>query len=193
MTTRRHARLALTALMAGTLLVTGSVAGASAGSGHGAPVIERAPAHPPTMTRTHGNCVDPTRRSDAPSANSGKPLVWVHAHPTGFVAIWIPGLNAKRCVARRTTSGAHLAERLAAAIRHAKPFPNEPLPCPYDDGTSVRVYFIYSHGGDEYAEVALAGCRPISAPGRASRWSDAAVERPLHKAAPPAWRPYLAG
>lgn len=179
-------RLALAAITTGALLAATGAASAATPS-HGAPVIEPAPAQPPTMTKANGSChIDQ-------SSQTGKDLLWVRAHPTGMVAIWIPGLNSKRCVARRTTSGPALAERVAVAIRHAKAFPTRPLPCPYDDGTAVRLYFTYANGGDEYAGVSLNGCRPITAPDRASRWSDSAVEKPLRTAAPPAWRSYLAG
>ncbi|HWC33234.1 MAG TPA: hypothetical protein VG650_00275 [Mycobacteriales bacterium] len=192
----------LTRLLA--VAVTAGLAVAGAGSAgattppHGKPVIEAAPAHPPKMALVKDSngtrCTLPTTSNASPSGSSDAPLLWVRAHPTGLVAVWIPGLNAtgKHCAARRTTDGAALAQRVAVAIRHTKAFPSEPLPCPYDDNTQVRLYFTYDHGGDEYADVSLAGCRPISAPARASRWSDTAVEKPLHDAAPAAWRSYLA-
>ncbi|HVT65185.1 MAG TPA: hypothetical protein VHD81_08520 [Mycobacteriales bacterium] len=167
------------------LLLGGSYATAAMPASHGKPVIAPAPAQAPSMDRSNGSC-GPTDQTPV-----GKDLLWVHAHPSGLVAIWIPGLNSKKCVARRTTGRAALAERVAVAVRHAKAFPTEPLPCPYGDNTSVRLYFTYPTGGDEYAEVSLSGCRPITAPDRASRWSDNAVEKPLRKIAPKAWRSYL--
>jgi hypothetical protein len=109
-----------------------------------------------------------------------------------MVTVWISGLNAKKCVARRTTEGAAVAGSVAKAIRRTKAFPTEPLPCPFDDNTAVRVYFTYASGGDEYADVSLSGCRPISAADRASRWGNTAgLAHALRPAAPAAWRNYL--
>jgi hypothetical protein len=70
--------------------------------------------------------------------------------------------------------------------------PDEALPCPFSDGTSVKLYFSYADGSPEYVDVALNGCRPISAAGRASVWGNTtAFEKTLLPAAPPAWRTYL--
>lgn len=187
----------VTALGVGACLTLGAaapVAAAGTGSaGHGTPVVQTAPAQPPVMAREDGACsLQTAGDSAAPTSTSGDKLLWLRAHPTGVVAIWIPGLNAKHCVARRTKNGASLAQRISTAIRHAKAFPTEPLPCPFDDRSSVRLYLTYGSGGDEYAEVSLDGCRPITAPGRAARWGDSAsLERALRKAAPAGWRHYL--
>ncbi|HVV76928.1 MAG TPA: hypothetical protein VHC43_12920 [Mycobacteriales bacterium] len=182
-----------TAAGGAAVLLAGSQAASASPASHGAPVIRPAPAHAPTMTRANGSCTAPSAGSSSPATTSDDPLLWVRAHPTGVVAIWVPGLNSTRCVARRTTNGGARARKIAVAIRHAKAFPTEPLPCPYDDGTSVRLYFSYASGGDEYAAVSLSGCRPIRAPGRASRWGNtSAVERSLRPAAPRAWQSYLA-
>lgn len=174
------------------LLAGGGYASAAASPDHGKPVVIPAPAHPPKTAVVKGACTVPSATSgDSPYTTTHLPLLWVRKHPTGLVAVWLPGLNAKHCVARRTTSGTHPAERAAAAIRQAAAFPPETLWCPNDDNARVRLYFTYARGGDEYADVALAGCRPIAAPGRAARWTDAAVTKALRAAAPAAWHSYL--
>ena len=185
-------RRTLVALVGCAVLAGGGYATAATSSDHGAPVVAPAPAHPPRTAVVKGSCTVPSAASkDSPYTTTDKPLMWVRAHPTGLVAIWSPGLNAKRCVARRTISGGHLAQRVAAAVRQAAPFPPETLWCPMDDNAQVELYFTYERGGDEYAAVALGGCRPISAPDRAARWTDAEVTKSLRNAAPAAWQSYL--
>jgi hypothetical protein len=176
------------------LLASGGYASATASPGHGKPVVVAAPAHPPRAAVVKGACAVPSAATgESPYTTTDRPLLWVRNHPTGLVAVWLPGLNAKHCVARRTSSGARLAQRVATAIRQAAPFPPETLWCPRDDNAKVRLYFTYARGGAEFAEVALAGCRPIAAPGRAARWTDAAVTKALRPAAPTAWRSDLGG
>lgn len=183
----------ITGLMAGVALLGSAGTASAAGTDHGKPVIEPAPAHPPAASERNGSCVVPTRDDSAsPPQDPSTPLVWVRSHPTGVVMIWLPGLNAKKCVARRTVSGAALAGRVAAAVRHAGAFPNGALPCPYADGTEVQVYLRYQDQRDEYAVVTLNGCRAVSAPSRHARWSTTKLQRALRKAAPAAWRSYLA-
>jgi hypothetical protein len=176
--------------LATTAVLLASGAANAASSGHGAPVVAPAPTSAPATSHSNGSCTTPEVTSAPPSTNTEK-LMWINAHPTGLTAVWLPGLNSKRCVARRTVGNAALASRVAAAIERAKAFPTGPLPCPFDDNTAVRLYFSYATGGDEYADVSLDGCRPISAPDRASRWNDAQVDKALLPAAPAAWQSYL--
>jgi hypothetical protein len=184
-------RRVLVAALGAALLAAAGFGDAASAADHGKPVIVPAPAKPPAMERTNGVCTLPGPSNESPYTTTERPLLWLRAHPTGVVAVWIPGLNSKRCAARRTTNGTHLARRTAAAIRQTAPFPPETLWCPNDDGARVRLHFAYRHGGDEYADIALGGCRPISAPGRAARWTDAAVTKSLREVAPRAWRTYL--
>ena len=177
----------LTGVALTTLAVVLSSGSSAVAGVHGAPVNSPAPAVAPTSSHANGSCSTPGVSTPPPSTES-QHLMWVDPKPTTLTAVWLPGLNAKHCAARRTVSGAALARRVAGAIEHAKAFPTGALPCPFDDNTSVRLYFGYRTGGDEYADVALSGCRPISAPGRRSRWNDDQVEHALLPAAPPAWR-----
>jgi hypothetical protein len=157
---------------------------------HGAPVFRTAPTHAPAASRRHQACVV-AGASQSPSGQHGAGLVWVRAHPTGVVAIWLPGVNANPCRARRTTSAAGLAGSIAAALRAAPAQPPGAYPCPYDDGTKVQLYFTYAQGQDEYAEVTLSGCSVVAAPQRAARWSTTRLQRQLKKAAPKAWQSYV--
>jgi hypothetical protein len=182
----------LAVLIGVAALSSAGYADALTAADHGTPVFAPAPAHPPKAAVVKGACTVPSvTDNESPYTTTDRPLLWVRAHPTGLVAIWLPGLNAKHCVARRTTSGGHLAQRVAGAIRQSAPFPPETLWCPNDDGAQVRLYFQFAKGRDQYADVALGGCRPIAAPGRAARWTDAAVTKALRHAAPVAWRSYL--
>lgn len=176
--------LALTVLM---LLPATSTAAASM-SGHGKPVTRQAPARPPAASRRHGACVV-HQRSTTPGTTHG--LVWVRRHPTGAVLIWLPGLNAKQCRARRTTADQHRAEALAAAIERAPRVSGRTYACPSDDGTALRLYFEYRHHADEYAGVALSGCRWIGAPGRSSRWVTQRMNHQLKAEAPKGWKDYF--
>jgi hypothetical protein len=115
----------------------------------------------------------------------------VRAQPTALVAIWLPGLNAKRCAAHRTVSGASVAGRVATAIRRAPAFPDGALPCPYSDGAEVQLYLRYADRPAEYAAVTLSGCRAVGAPDRHARWNTKKLEHALAGAAPKAWRSYF--
>ncbi len=182
---------ALVALGAAASAQVGFAAATS--TAHGAPVLRAAPAHAPAASEHNGTCVVSKRDDSAsPPQSPDDPLVWLRAEPSSVVAIWLPGLNAKKCVARRTVSGATLAARIAAAVRHAGAFPNGALPCPYDDGTAVQLYLRYPDRPDEYALVTLSGCRAVGAPARHSRWSTARLQHALSKAAPKAWARYFA-
>lgn len=194
MMARMAASLRITGVAAAAAaLLLGSGVAAQAAQGHGAPVFRAAPRSGPAATRSAGSCSAAGVTAAGPSASDEK-LMWVDGDPTSLTAVWLPGLNAKRCVARRTVSSAALAARVARAIEQAKPMPDEPLPCPFSDGTTVRLYFGYANGSTEYAEAALDGCRPISAPDRAARWGNTTrFEKTLLPAAPPAWRTYLGG
>ncbi|MGN6472158.1 MAG: hypothetical protein ACTHK4_00725 [Mycobacteriales bacterium] len=177
-----------------TVLPMSGWPGATAGGsgGHGTPITRPAPARPPATSTSNSSCVVPDRDDSAsPPQDPNAPLVWVHAAPTGMVAIWLPGLNAKHCVARRTVSGATLAGHVASAIRRAAAFPNGALPCPYSDGAAVEVYLRYDNQPDEYAVVTLNGCRAVGAPSRHARWSTTKLEHALGHAAPKAWARYF--
>lgn len=158
--------------------------------GHGTPVNQTAPDTAPTSSVVNGTCTT-SGVSTPPPSTSTEPLMWVDPNPTSVTAIWLPGLNSTDCHAQRTVSDATLAGQVATAIEHAKAFPTGALPCPFDDNTSVRLYFGYSSGSDGYADVSLSGCRPVSAPDRASRWGDTQIDTALSPAAPPAWQSYL--
>jgi hypothetical protein len=64
---------------------------------------------------------------------------------------------------------------------------------PADDGSGVRLYFSYVGGhATEQADVNLAGCRAISAPGRSARVVTQGVLQQLSSLAPNGWRQYFA-
>jgi hypothetical protein len=181
------------AAAAAALLLSSGIAAQASTSSAGAPVFRTAPRSAPATSSANGSCTAPGTSYPATPTKDEK-LVWVDGSPTTMTAVWLPGLNATHCVARRTVSNAALAAKVAKAIERAKAMPDEPLPCPFSDNTSVRLYFGYADGSDEYADVALNGCRPISAPGRASVWGNTTqFEKTLLPAAPPAWRSYLGG
>jgi hypothetical protein len=178
---------------AAAALLLGSGISAQAATTHGTPVFRATPRSAPAATESDGSCNAPGTSSSAAAIGADK-LVWVGAKPSSMTAVWLPGLNATHCVARRTVSGAALAVKVASALDHTKAMPDKPLPCPFADGTSVQLYFDYPNGSSEYADVSLGGCRPISAPGRAARWGNTTqFENTLLPAAPSAWRTYLGG
>jgi hypothetical protein len=190
------ARLATAVLASGTLLTGAALIGtpsrAATPASHGSPVTRPAPTHPPAASTRNGSCAVSGRDDSAsPPQDPNAPLIWVHAKPASMVAIWLPGLNAKRCVARRTVSGPTLSSRVAAAIRQAPTFPNGALPCPYSDGAAVQLYLRYNDRPDEYAVVTLNGCRAVGAPSRHARWSTTKLQRALSHAAPRAWASYF--
>ncbi|HVW79700.1 MAG TPA: hypothetical protein VHB69_02010 [Mycobacteriales bacterium] len=188
------ARVRITGVVAtaAALLLSSGLA-AQAAADHGAPVFRDPPRTAPQTSTADGSCTAPGA-SYPGTPTSGEQLVWLDRDPVSLTAIWLPGSNATKCVARRTVRKAAVAKKLAAAVDRAKAMPDEPLPCPFADGTSVQLYLTYPDGTSEYVEAALNGCRPISAPGRAARWGNtAAFEAALLPAAPPAWRSYLGG
>lgn len=183
-----RSRPALAVVLAG-ITTTAGVAVAAHGPAHGAPVIRAAPRHPPATSRAHGVCVVPGRNST--DRGRADELVWVKRHPSSVVTIWLPGLNSRRCAARRVVGGHRAATRIATAIEHGRRVRGSAYACPSDDATRVAVYLRYSGAGDEHAGIALAGCRWISAPHRSNRWVSASLSRALKPLAPRAWRSYL--
>jgi hypothetical protein len=125
------------------------------------------------------------------ATGSAHGLVWLRRHPAGVVMIWIPGMNAKHCQARRTVGHHRRAGRLARAIDRAPRVSKGTYNCPNDDLTEVDLYFTYRTGGDEFVDVPLAGCRFLSAPDRAARAATQVINHQLKRAAPHHWRRYL--
>lgn len=190
-------RLAIAGALSLTLAASlgafaGSPAVAAGTSAHGAPVIRQAPAHPPATAESNNVCTVDGGNPALGSNSSDRGLVWTDAHPTGVVTVWLPGLNAKPCAARRVLGGAALAGRIVAAIQHGDAVPSGALPCPYSDGAAVKVYLTYAGGGDQYAAVTLNGCREVIAPGRTARWARNPINRQLARVAPSAWQQYFA-
>jgi hypothetical protein len=127
------------------------------------------------------------------SDSSSKTPPTVSAHPVGVTVIWLPGLNSKTCKAAMTRGNAHIASALASDIDHASVVPNSTtIVCPADDGTSARLYFTYSRGAMQRIDADLSGCAWITAPGDASRRSNAQFRKNMATLAPSAWRGYVA-
>jgi hypothetical protein len=175
-------------------LIVGSGSAGAATPAHGKPVVRTVPSAAPQASERNGACVvDGRDDSASPPQDAKAPLMWVRAEPTSLVAVWLPGSNAKKCVARRTLSGATVAGRVATAIRQAGAFPDGALPCPNADGAAVEVYLRYADRPAEYAVVTLSGCRAVGAPQRHARWSTTKLQHALAKAAPKAWTSYFVG
>lgn len=174
---------------AGALTFGLSASAFAAPTTHGAPVTIAAPAHAPAATETGGSCITNAKLPSGGSVGS-RNLVWLRSHPTGVIIVWTPGLNATKCVARRTVGSEALAEKIAGAVQRAKAEPRG-LFCPRDDGSGVQIYTRYADGRDEYARVELTGCSTISAPGRASREDTSRLRQALGAAAPNGWKSYF--
>jgi hypothetical protein len=167
--------------------------------------IETAPSSPP-RTLAHGanygpvyaTIPDPAMATcSAISALSNAPaspaLTTIDPDPTGVVAVWNPGMNARPCRVDFSRGDAVEAQALAAAILSEPAFPPGGRSCPADFGRNVNLYF--SYGGDGPAEIVqqdLSGCEPLFAPGRASRLAgNMATSSLLASIAPPSYRSYL--
>lgn len=138
---------------------------------HGAPVLATAP------TAAYGARLVSVRNAPgrvciahdglAPSGGPLRPRL--DPGPTGGVALWLPGMNARPCRAVLTSLSRSQATAFAAAVDAAKTWPSGRYNCPADDASSVSVFLFYA--GRPQAEVVregLAGCISLTAPGRAS-------------------------
>ena len=154
------------------------------------PVVGQAPDRPPvTHVASDGACLS----NQGPTSNvKADGHVTVDSSPTGVSVVWLPGLNARPCLAALTHGAAEMAVALANDIQHAPYLSSRATSCPNDDGSGVRLYFSYAGGhATEQADVNLAGCRAITAPGRSSRSATQRLLNELALVAPSEWRQYF--
>ena len=117
----------------------------------------------------------------------------VLAHPSAVAVVWLPGLNSRACKAVLTRGNAHIGSTLASDIDGARVVPNaETYMCPDDDGTGVRLYFMYAHGATRRIDADLSGCSWITAPVDGTRASTPRFREDMSTLAPLPWRAYLA-
>ncbi len=158
------------------------------------PVLAITPRVPPaTMLNAGGVCVVGGRPS--PSAPSSVGAVTVSSSPEAVTAVWLPGLNARPCVAEITRGGTMIARALARGVDTAPKVPSGGVyHCPNDDLTEVDLYFsVVAGGSSELVVVDPSGCGFLSAPGRSPRtWRTGPLfGHELALIAPSAWRRYL--
>jgi len=146
------------------------------------------PSVPHTQRTASGACVVAGGTAGYPFGRA--PLV-VHPHPRGVAAVWLPGLDATDCAAASTVGGAALASRLAADLAAAPTVAPGAYSCPVDDGTSVRVSFLFARRPDQTLHVSLSGCAWVTARGTVARAVTARLRRDLVAIAPAAWRAAL--
>lgn len=130
------------------------------------PVYAAIPTPPAPVSISHGQC----HGSDGLDYTDGAGQVWVDAHPSGAVALWLPGFNDRPCGSVLIRLDATHARALAAAVRSVKPFTPGVSNCGADEGASVTIFVTYA--GKAKAEVVhlgLGGCGGVTAPGRDSR------------------------
>jgi hypothetical protein len=142
---------------------------------------KHAPAYAAAPTRAYGAQMEPVRNaprhgarsicssSDGLGASGGEVRPWLDPHPTGGVALWLPGLNARPCRAVLTALTRSQASAFAVAVDHARPFPSGAWDCAMDDASGVTVFLSYpGRVQAEVVEVALSGCGGLTAPGRSA-------------------------
>jgi hypothetical protein len=177
-------------MVVATALATVATGCSLLGGGAGSPVRVTPPSVAPSASaRTPvGACT--VGRGAGHKRNSG--LVSVDTHPTGVVAVWLPGMNQHPCRAALTRGNADLARQLAADIRRAPKWPSGTYNCPMDDATGARLYFEQSGTTKaELVDVSLAGCSGIGAPGRSRRQLTDRLPHNLASIAPAPWRTRL--
>jgi hypothetical protein len=64
--------------------------------------------------------------------------------------------------------------------------------CPDDDGTGVRLYFMYAEAATRRIDADLSGCSWITTPGDGTRASTPTFREDMSTLAPLPWRAYLA-
>lgn len=174
-----------------SLLGAGSPTRGTPPLGAGSPVRGTPPSVAPSAsTRTPVGACTAAGRDAGYKRN--QELVSVDAHPTGVIAVWLPGMNQHPCRAALTRGNADLARQLATDIRTAPKWPSGIYHCPMDDATGARLYFEQSKTTKaELVDVGLAGCRGIGAPGRSERQMTDQLSHDLALIAPAPWRTRL--
>lgn len=135
-------------------------------SSHGVPFFREVQVQHPK--RLHGSCSAPR----VPVAKAKDAPAFIDPDPSGGTAVWQPGLNSAGCQALTTQLTAARATALAHEVDHDRVIPaTASFACPADDGSRVDIYFSYADTRTELIDIALNGCRFVSAPGRSARYA----------------------
>jgi hypothetical protein len=113
--------------------------------------------------------------------------VGIDGDPVGAVAVWLPGLNDRPCLARRTVLGRAAARRIAADVLRS-PIASGISNCPNDDATDVQLWIHFDGQRDQTIVVGLSGCTSVWAAGRRPRRASVELMRDLADVDPQPWR-----